>query len=223
MTDRATSSPAAEFVPADSDARSIIVDRLEQTLFVEASAGTGKTTSLVERVVNLVATGTTTLDRIAAITFTEPAAAELRDRVRQRLEQAADDEGRDGTERQRCRQGAADLDQAAIRTLHSFAAQLLHERPLEAGLPPGFETTDEIAAGIKFNEAWDSWLNEALEGKTALAPDLATALTLGMTPDDMRGVALEFHRNYADLRGVSFGALPSSEQNGAFSEAPATS
>ena len=108
--------------------------------------------------------------------------------MRQRLEQAADDEGRDGTERQRCRQGAADLDQAAIRTLHSFAAQLLHERPLEAGLPPGFETTDEIAAGIKFNEAWESWLNEALEGKTAFAPDLATALTLGMTPDDMRGV-----------------------------------
>ena len=127
--------------------------------------------------------------------------------MRQRLEQAADDEGRDDAECQRCRQGVADLDQAAIRTLHSFAAQLLHERPLEAGLPPGFETTDEIAAGIRFNIAWDNWLNEALEGKTALAGDLAIALTLGMTPDDMRGVALEFHRNYADLRGISFGGI----------------
>ena len=223
MTDRALSSPAAEFVPADSDARSTIVKRLDQTLFVEASAGTGKTTSLVDRVVNLVATGTTTLDRIAAITFTEPAAAELRDRVRQRLEQAADDERCDGAERQRCRQGAADLDQAAIRTLHSFAAQLLHERPLEAGLPPGFDTTDEIAAGIRFNDAWSAWLNDALEGKSALAADLATALTLGMTPDDMRGVALEFHRNYADLRGISFGTAPSSTPEKASSEFPATS
>ena len=223
MTDRAISSPAAEFVPADSDARSTIVKRLDHTLFVEASAGTGKTTSLVERVVNLVATGTTTLDRVAAITFTEPAAAELRDRVRQRLEQAADDEGRDGAERQRCRQGAADLDQAAIRTLHSFAAQLLHERPLEAGLPPGFDTTDEIAAGIRFNDAWDVWLNDALEGKSALAADLATALTLGMTPDDMRGVALEFHRNYADLRGVSFETPAYTPPNGPFSGAPETS
>ena len=223
MTDQTTSSPAAAFVPADAEARSTIVSRLDQTLFVEASAGTGKTTSLVERVVNLVATGTTTLDRIAAITFTEPAAAELRDRVRQRLEQAADDEGRDDKERQRCRQGTADLDQASIRTLHSFAAQLLHERPLEAGLPPGFDTTDEIAAGIKFNDAWSAWLNDALEGKWALAPDLATALTLGMTPDDMRGVALEFHRNYADLRGVSFWTSPFSPPGGATSETPATS
>ena len=213
MADLTTSSPTAEFTPADWKVRSKIAHRLEQTLFVEASAGTGKTTSLVERVVNLVATGTTTLDRIAVITFTEAAAAELRDRVRQRLEQAADDEGRDEAERRHCLQGAADLDQAAIRTLHSFAAQLLHERPLEAGLPPGFDTTDEIAAGIKFNDAWGSWLNDALEGKSALATDLATALTLGMTPDDMRGVALEFHRNYADLRGVSFG----------ITEAPATS
>ena len=205
MTDQAISSPPVEFVPADSEARSTIVERLDQTLFVEASAGTGKTTSLVGRVVNLVASGTTTLDRIAAITFTEAAAAELRDRVRQRLEQAADDKGRDAAEQQRCRQGTADLDQASIRTLHAFAAQLLYERPLEAGLPPGFETSDEIAAGIKFNDAWNAWLNEALEGKSPLAADLATALTLGMTPDDMRAVALEFHRNYADLREISFG------------------
>ncbi len=205
MTNQNTSSPPAEFVPADWEARSTIVDRLEETLFVEASAGTGKTTSLVARVVNLVASGRTSLDRIAAITFTEAAAAELRDRVRQRLEQAADDQGRDQAERERCRRGTADLDQASIRTLHSFAAQLLYERPLEAGLPPGFETTDEIAAGIKFNEAWDSWLDQALDGKLPLTEDLATALTLGMTPDDMRAIALEFHRNYADLRGIAFG------------------
>ena len=177
MADLTTSSPAAEFVPADSDAAFTIVKRLDQTLFVEASAGTGKTTSLVERV-TISSPQAHHPRRIAAITFTEAAAAELRDRVRQRLEQAADDEGRDEAERRRCLHGTADLDQAAIRTIHSFAAQLLHERPLEAGLPPGFDTTDEIAAGIKFNDAWGSWLNDALEGKSALAADLATALTL---------------------------------------------
>ena len=205
MTDPSTSSPPAEFVPVDWEARSTIVERLDETLFVEASAGTGKTTSLVERVVNLIASGTTTLDRIAAITFTEAAAAELRDRVRQRLEQAADDGRNDEMEQLRCRQGTADLDQASIRTLHSFASQLLYERPLEAGLPPGFETTDEIAAGIKFNEAWNAWLDEALEGSLPMADHLATALILGMTPDDMRAVALEFHHNYADLRDIAFG------------------
>ena len=215
MTELDTSPPATEFLPADSNARSIVVDQLDRTLFVEASAGTGKTTSLVDRVVNLVAQGRTTLDRIAAITFTEAAAAELRDRVRQRLEQAADDSRRDVLERRRCRQGASDLDQASISTLHAFAAQLLYERPLEAGLPPGFETTDEIAAGIKFNEAWDAWLDVALSGSLPLTEDLATALTLGMTPEDMKAVALEFHRNYSDLREIDFGTAEAPDASAA--------
>ncbi len=223
MTEQAITPPPAEFIPADSKARCTIVEQLDQTLFVEASAGTGKTTSLVERVVNLVATGTATLDRIAAITFTESAAAELRDKVRQRLEQAADDDRREEAEPQRCRQGTADLDQASIRTLHAFAAQLLHERPLEAGLPPGFETTDEIAAGIRFNEAWNAWLNEALEGKSPLAANLAIALTLGMTPEHMKEMALEFHHNYSDLRDISFGTAgipPASAAQALVGESP---
>ena len=48
-----------------------------------------------------------------------------------------------------------DLDQTAVQTLHSFAASLLRELPLEAGLPPTFETLDEIRADLLFQEAWD--------------------------------------------------------------------
>ena len=135
MTQQMNTTGKATFVPRDDDARKSIRENLDDTIFVEASAGTGKTTSLVDRVVNLVASGRTKLDRLAAITFTESAAAELRDRIRQQLELAADDGSRSEEERDRCREGVADLDQASIRTLHSFAAQLLHERPLEAGLP----------------------------------------------------------------------------------------
>ncbi len=203
----AVRTPAAgtpEFQPADVEARRTIRESLDETLFVEASAGTGKTTSLVGRVVNLVATGRTTLDRLAAITFTEAAAAELRDRIRQELERAASDGGRSDEERLRCREGAADLDQAAVRTLHAFAATLLHERPLEAGLPPAFETTDEIAAGIRFNEKWNEWLDQVLGQGSPLAFPLSVALSLGMTTAHLKEVAVEFHRNYTDLEGAQF-------------------
>ena len=193
------------FQAADEQSRAIIRESLDETLFVEASAGTGKTTSLVDRVVNLVASGRTTLDRLAAITFTESAAAELRDRIRQQLELAGDDDTRGEEERRRCRQGAADLDQAAIRTLHAFAAQLLHERPLEAGLPPAFETTDEIAAGIRFNEAWNAWLDAALSEGSELTIPIAIGITLGMGLDQLKSVAQEFHHNYTDLIDTSFG------------------
>ena len=202
---------ALEMPLADEDARDAILNGLDRTLFVEASAGTGKTQSLVGRVVNLVATGKATLDRVAAITFTEAAAAELRDRIRQQLEAAGDDESRSDDERRLCRQGVADLDQAAISTLHAFASLILHERPLEAGLPPAFETSDEIAAGIGFNEAWDEWLNNALEEDSPLAGPMSVALNLDMKLSSLRETALKFHRNYVDLEGVQFIAPPPGE------------
>ncbi len=209
----------AGFRPSDEASRHIIEHELEETLFVEASAGTGKTHSLVARMVNLVAEGKTTLDRVAAITFTEAAAAELRYRIREGLEremETAPDEGR----RELCAQGIADLDQATIRTLHSFAGMLLHERPLEAGLPPGFEITDEIAAGLRFDEAWEEWLDGVLETGSALAPHLSIALSLGLSLQRLKQVARAFHENYDDLRGVDFeaGATPQGDASRAVLE-----
>ena len=208
MTDQASSaiSHPNPFIPTDEGVRQEIRHNLDETLFVEASAGTGKTSSLVERMVNLVATGRTTLDRIAAITFTEAAAAELRDRVRQRLEEVAVNESRSGEERELCRRGVSDLDQAAVRTLHSFAAQLLHERPLEAGLPPGFDTSDEVVAGIKFDEAWNGWLDLVLEQDSPISEHLSLAFSLNVTLENLKKLALDFHANYADLEMVGFHA-----------------
>ena len=105
--DTAGVSPKDRFRPSDQDSREVIERDLDQTLFVEASAGTGKTHTLVTRVVNLVAEGRATLDRIAAITFTEAAASELRHRIRQRLEEAVE-ESEGGDRGDRCRQGIAD-------------------------------------------------------------------------------------------------------------------
>lgn len=66
--------------------RRATTDGLGETLFIEAGAGSGKTTTIVERVVNLVAREGVPLANIAAITFTEAAATELRNRVRQTLD-----------------------------------------------------------------------------------------------------------------------------------------
>jgi ATP-dependent exoDNAse (exonuclease V) beta subunit len=154
---------SGEFISADQAARDRIRDSLDETLFVEAGAGTGKTTSLVDRMMGLVSTGRATLDRIAVITFTESAAAELRDRVREALEKAVDDAGLGDGARERCRQGIGDIDQASIQTLHSFAADLLQARPLEAGLPPGFQVMDRIAADLAFEDEWKRWLDTTLD------------------------------------------------------------
>ncbi|MEP6918653.1 MAG: UvrD-helicase domain-containing protein, partial [Acidobacteriota bacterium] len=71
---------------ADQPARDIIAGALDDTLVVEAAAGTGKTTELVKRILRILATGRTTVDRIVAVTFTEKAAGELKLRLRGALE-----------------------------------------------------------------------------------------------------------------------------------------
>ncbi len=184
-----------DFTPRDQDARDRIAGSLRETLFVEAGAGTGKTTSLVSRVMTLVETGSATLDRIAAITFTEAAASELRERVRDELEKAAADESRTDERRERCRRGVEDIDQSYIGTLHRFASSLLSERPLEAGLPPTFEVMDAISADLDFEDVWREWIESALDGALDIST-LPLALALGLTPANMRQIADHFYDSY---------------------------
>ncbi|MDP9401792.1 MAG: UvrD-helicase domain-containing protein [Actinomycetota bacterium] len=132
---------------------------LSETLFVEAGAGTGKTHELVERIANLVVAAGVRLRDVAAITFTEAAAAELRDRIREAFEVRADEAG-DADERATCRQAVADVDQAAIGTLHAFCLRILSEHPLEAGLPPRVDILDEVSSQLAFERRWGRFVDE---------------------------------------------------------------
>ena len=182
-------------LPADQQHRDRIQQSLDENLFVEAGAGTGKTTALVGRIVTLVASGAAEMAGLAAITFTEAAAAELRDRVRRDLEVAAEDESLDADSRERCRRAVSEMNAASIQTLHSFAQSLLRELPLEAGLPPGFEMLDPIEADLRFQQAWDQWLDDSLES-VELGPKLARALHLGLNLDQLHRVAVALSGDY---------------------------
>ena len=197
--------------PSDQPARNAIVERLDENMVVEAGAGTGKTRSLVDRVVALIATGRASIGGVAAITFTDAAAAELRSRIGETLEIVSSDSGREPAERERCKHAVDDLDQASIQTLHSFAGSLLRERPLEAGLPPGFNVRDEIEAEVAFEKKWSEWLDTTLDDPEAQEL-LRPALEEGMTLRHIREIAVSFHRNYDLLADASF--APPLEQSG---------
>jgi ATP-dependent helicase/nuclease subunit A len=146
--------------PPDQGARDLVSRTgLERTLFVEAGAGTGKTTQLVERISNLVLDHGVRLVHIAAITFTEAAAAELQARIRQRFEEhaAATEPGTDL--HQRCLDALADADLAAISTLHGFASRLLGEFAVAAGLPPRVQVLDEVSSQLAHEERWERFLD----------------------------------------------------------------
>ena len=204
------------FIPQDNAARESVANSLGETLFVEAGAGTGKTTSLVSRIMTLVQTGTASLDRIAAITFTEAAAAELRERVRDELEAAASDETLPAERRERSARGVEDIDQSYIGTLHGFASSLLFERPLEAGLPPAFDVMDAIESDLDFDKVWRGWIDAALDdaGENGDEPRIRTmplALALGMNPDQIRQTAAQFHGNYDLIADAEIREIPKPE------------
>lgn len=163
----------------DADSRRRIATELDATLFVEAGAGSGKTTALVERVSALVGEGIP-IETIAAITFTEKAAAELRARLRQRLS----DRAQEGSPAERAlyAQALSSLDQAAIGTIHAFARRILTRHPLEAGLPPTIEVLDEISSQLAFDERWRDEL-EALLAAGEHDRNLADALLLAHVAD----------------------------------------
>jgi ATP-dependent helicase/nuclease subunit A len=72
--------------PIDGRDRELIRTALDETLVVEAAAGTGKTTALVDRMVRVLASGRAEMSGLVAVTFTEKAAGELKLRLRQELE-----------------------------------------------------------------------------------------------------------------------------------------
>ena len=134
------------FVPIDAAQRERIRTDLDANLCVEAGAGTGKTTVLVARIVEILRRGHATVDEIAVITFTEAAAAELAARVRQELEDALARRPKRASATASTRRSG--LHRAHVETIHAFASGLLRERPVEAGLDPGFEVLDDLAAQV---------------------------------------------------------------------------
>jgi len=188
-----------EPVLADQPARERLRDELDTTFFVEAGAGTGKTTALVARIVELVARDRLSMERLATITFTEAAAAELRDRVRQELERAAMLRPSE-LERLRCETASREVDLASVQTIHAFAGSLLRTYPLEAGLPPNFTMLDELEQERTFDDRFRAWLYDQVPDPTF--PERRSAvrrvLALGMTADQLRDLATRV-QDYRDL------------------------
>jgi ATP-dependent helicase/nuclease subunit A len=180
----------------DERTRTLIQTATDETLFVEAGAGTGKTRALVDRVVALVLAGAP-IDRIAAITFTERAAAELRDRVRTGLDAALDE---DSSRELIVRAALDSLDRTQISTIHSFCQALLRSYAAEARVDPDFEIQDEVMTQRRREERWRIFL-EGLGEDEAGARSVDRILSLGLFPGDLEKLALELSSR-ADLAEI---------------------
>ncbi|MCE9636065.1 MAG: UvrD-helicase domain-containing protein [Planctomycetes bacterium] len=144
---------------------------------VVAGAGTGKTFVLTERVVHRVTKNRLDLRDVLAITFTEKAAAEMKDRLASALEKAGVPGARQAVE------------SAVISTVHSFCARMLRDNAVAAGLDPAFAVLDETESGRLLDESIDALVDEWRENVPA---DFEQLAMLG--GDDPAATLLDVYR-----------------------------
>ena len=162
---------------SDQAERDVIADLLDTTMLVEAAAGTGKTTSMVARMVRLLAEDKCKVGTLAAVTFTRKATAELRDRFRMQLEREMKDA--DGERRDRLDDALNHVEQCFIGTIHSFCARLLRERPIEAKVDVAFEELDEDEEYRMRCTAWDEHIAELHAADTPILEKIHAAAQEG--------------------------------------------
>lgn len=171
----------------DAEARRRAATDFETNLVVLAGAGTGKTSLLVERALNAIGSGVATMESIAAITFTEKAAGEMRERLAlglDRLRLLARDQGgaldeageADRAYRylvetagvkpdrlaRRVLEAMEQLDHGTVVTIHRFCAELLRTHPVEAGVDPGFSVDSGESASPLGQRAWEAFVKREL-------------------------------------------------------------
>lgn len=170
--------------PRDQAARDAIERDLDRSLLVEAAAGSGKTECLARRMAAGIAAGIYEVEGMAAVTFTRKAAAELRGRFQLELERRLGQEA-DGARRQRIGRALQGLERLFAGTIHAFCAHLLRERPVEAGVAPGFTEQDEAEDQEFSRRAWRDFLDrERARG----APALVALEEAGLRAGDLDAV-----------------------------------
>ena len=143
----------------DQEDRNQIRSRLDVSVVVEAAAGTGKTTEMVRRMVAVLQSGVTTVDRLVAVTFTEKAAGELKLRLRTELENAR----KEHPSLTALEEALAHLEEAHVNTIHGFCAELLRSRPVEARVDPLFRVLTEPESKAVYAQAFGHWLHTELD------------------------------------------------------------
>lgn len=171
----------------DRESRRQIHENLFENILVEAGAGSGKTQMLAERMAAGVAAGVYQVQQMAAVTFTRKAASELRSRFHLALEgelirACAPGHASDPERIARLRSALSNLERFFAGTIHSFCARLLHERPVESGVSPGFAELDEVQDLELRQRAWREFITSA---RAAGDPAMIALLAADVRPQDL--------------------------------------
>jgi ATP-dependent helicase/nuclease subunit A len=147
------------------------IKTLDKNLLVSAGAGSGKTRVLVDRYIHILMTEAAGVDGIVAITFTNKAANEMKERIRRTASNRMADANTE-QERNKWLRIKHEVEGARIGTFHGFCSRIIRENPIEAGVDPRFNVLDEIQMVLMLRNAVEEVILKALEEGHELISDL---------------------------------------------------
>jgi ATP-dependent helicase/nuclease subunit A len=169
---------------------------LDRHVSVTAGPGAGKTTVLVERYLHILRTTNATVDQIVAITFTNRAANEMRERLRKELDRLL--RSAPAKDRAKWMRHKRTLDGAIITTIHGFCARLLREFPVEAEIDPQFALLDEHQSAMLIESVVEERLTEEISAGDEAITKLTAGFGRGMLVEGLIGI-------YHSLRNLGLG------------------
>ncbi|HVS83967.1 MAG TPA: UvrD-helicase domain-containing protein, partial [Pyrinomonadaceae bacterium] len=173
---------------------------LDRHLSVTAGPGAGKTFVLVERYLEILRTQKVSVDNVVAITFTNRAANEMRERVRKTIDELLRETI--GDERHRWLRHKRALEGAVITTIHGFCSRLLHEFPVEANIDPEFVLLDEHQAVMLLEAA----VEESLANAIHHGHEKIVQMTQGAGRSALAGALVKLYWEYRG-EGLSLSAI----------------
>jgi ATP-dependent helicase/nuclease subunit A len=179
---------------ADQGERDRLVTELERTFFVEAGAGTGKTAAVVAAIIARVAAGGSPWRGWWRSPSPSPRPASC-GCASARSWRRRPPVPRCEEERLRLAQAASEVDRARIETIHAFCSALLRMHPLEAGLPPDFETLADLAGDLDVRERFRRWFDSLTPGEPGRRGGAAGPL-LGLAPDRLLDLFLALSEDW---------------------------
>jgi ATP-dependent helicase/nuclease subunit A len=195
---------------------------LHRNIVIEASAGTGKTYTLVQTIMQALFQKNLPMESLVALTFTKKAAGEMKERIAaelQKIDHAAkmEEAWREWGQsldvlQKRAREALETIDRAAIGTIHSYAFSLLKRFPLEAGISPDAEVDDKnIRIDDLFEVECPVWLRQNLKHQTSNMKDIEEKW-LKVLKKTSLGKIRELARRLCDF-DIPLEALPLSDEH----------
>ena len=176
-----------------TDRQEKAITERHKSLLVSAAAGSGKTAVLVERVIRLIRDEDVSLENMLIVTFTNAAAAEMKERIYDTLNKQLSGGGLSPDRQQHIRTQLTLLGRANISTFHKFALEVVHRYYHVIGVKPNLAICDETRKSILSREALDELMESRYEADDPAFRSFLDCYATSRGDDNVRNMITDFH------------------------------